>query len=300
MVRLALALALCALGSRIQAQEPSVELVSLMDLRFYDQNGGFMADGLCIVFPPESESKYTLAVRDAGGAVKATANLQLQKWGQYAVFDGLASLGVPVMNLGQPGNYVMSVDRDGKPMTSFAFEMKVSQSGDPFNPKKTFTREGPWRKSAFLTCPTGKPDQALVFHFWSHLGEIPKQGSKFPQATAKLYRGDEEIAAFKNKLTIAGETWRHYKRELFLPDRYVLSQEKLQSMDGDYRIVVESDGKAIKAFPLKVAGGKIQPHARTSFDTQPHTDYIVPKWIDRSSGSEGSYIQNDLFWLEAK
>ena len=77
MVRLALALALCALGSRIQAQEPSVELVSLMDLRFYDQNGGFMADGLCIVFPPESESKYTLAVHMDANFVRQTIALGL-------------------------------------------------------------------------------------------------------------------------------------------------------------------------------------------------------------------------------
>ena len=294
--------AVAALGSPLAAQSPAVEAVSLMDLRFYDANGGFMADGLCLVFPPDGDASYELVVRDEGGAVKGKAQMQLQRWGQYEVFDGLDSLGVPVFQVGEPGDYVMSVEKDGEALTSLAFTMDKQESGDPFNPRTTFTREGPWQALAFLSSVTGKPDGPMQFHFWSCLREIPKDGSKLPQADVTLRRGDEVLARFQSKLSISGETWRRFNRNLVVAQdgpTVQFTMERLLSEDGEYTLVLESGGKDVKSWPLVVEGGALRPHPRSAFGYEPATDYLVPKLIDTSRGSDGSYVQNDVTWLES-
>ncbi|MEO0422579.1 MAG: hypothetical protein AAF184_09610 [Pseudomonadota bacterium] len=225
------------LASSLQAQQPSAELVSLLDVGFYKNNGNFLADGLCLVFPPEGDATYELVVRDRSGAVKGKASLQVQKWTEYPVFDGLGSLGVPTLSLGEAGSYVMSVDKDGEPITSFPFQMEVEESGDPFQPGKNFHRQGPWQSLATPQSPVGN---------------------------------------------------------------YAFTLEGLLAREGNYRFVVEVEGRVVKSFPMTVSGGAVTPHPRTSFETKPHIHYVVPKFVDRSSGSSGGYKLFDIFWLESE
>ncbi|MEM9387910.1 MAG: hypothetical protein AAGA68_22845 [Pseudomonadota bacterium] len=292
------------LASSLQAQEPSAELVSLLDVGFYKNNGNFLADGLCLVFPPEGDATYELVVRDGSGAVKGKASLQVQKWTGYPVFDGLGSLGVPTLSLGEPGSYVMSVDKDGEPITSFPFQMEVEESGDPFQPGKSFYRQGPWQYLAFLASPAGKPDQPLSFHFWTNTREIGSEGSKPPKAQVRVLLDDEVVGLYKDPVSIAGSQWRRYRRNLATPQspvgNYAFTLEGLLAREGNYRFVVEVEERVVKSFPMTVSGGAVTPHPRTSFDTQPHTDYIVPKFVDRSSGSSGGYKLFDIFWLESE
>jgi len=294
--------ALLACAATKAAQEPSAELVSLMDLGFYDQNGGFFADGLCLVFPPDGERAFELVIRDQGGAVMGKAGLQVQGWSGMPVFDGLGSSGNPVIQLAEPGDYVLSVDMDGKPITSLSFTLGVEASDDPFDPRKTFHREGPWRELAFLASPAGKPDRPLSFSFWTGSKEIPRTGSKVPQASVRVMLGDELVALYKDPVSVSGTKWRRYGRDLVTPEeprgKHALTLEKLLARDGEYTVVVESGERVVKTYPLGVTGGKVRGHPRTSLATQPHTDYIVPKFVDRSSRSIGEPF--DAFWLESE
>lgn len=294
--------ALGTLASLASAQTPSAELVSLMDVGFYEQNGNFFADGLCLVFPPDGEKTYELVIRGADGAVQGKAGLQVQRWSEYPVFDGLGSRGVPVLELGKAGSFVMSVDMDGQPITSLPFTIEVEESGDPFQPGETFHREGPWRNLAFLASPAGKPDQPLAFHFWTNVREIPKVDAKHPKANVRVLLNDELVALYKDSVSIAGTKWKRHNRGLVTSEeprgRHAFTLEKLLARDGAYTVVVEAGEREIKRFPLVVAGGKVQPHPRTSFDTEPHTDYVVPKFVDRSSGSSGGFQMLDVYWLQ--
>jgi len=292
-------LALAALPS---AQQPSVELVSLLDVGFHERTGGFMAGGLCLVFPPEGEASYELVVRDTAGTVKGKAGLQVQDWSGQAVFDGLESLGVPVLEVGHAGDYVMSVDLNGEPITAFSFTMTVEESEDPFNPAKTFRREGPWRELGFLASPTGAPDQPLGFHFWTNGEELPE--AKPQRAEVRVLLGDELVALYKDPVSVSGAKWRRHRRDLVTPEKpvgnHAFTLEKLLARPGEYTVRVESGGRVVKTWPLVVANGKIAAHARTGLGTEPHTDYIVPKYIDRSAGSSGGYRSFDVFWLESR
>ncbi len=97
-----------------------------MQLRFYENQGGFLVEGLEVVFPP----------------------------------DGVAGL-APV---GEPGDYVLSVQIDGQPITSLPFSMKRENSSDPFNLTTTFVRERPWRDLAYFSDRPEVPDSHLEFN----------------------------------------------------------------------------------------------------------------------------------------
>ena len=294
--------ALLALASLPSAQKPSAELVSLLDVGFYERTGGFMAGGLCLVFPPEGQASYELVVRDAAGTVKGKAGLQVQGWSGLSVFDGLESLGVPVFQVGEAGSYVMSVDLNGEPITSYSFTMTAEESGDPFNPSTTFRREGPWRELGFLASPTGAPDQPLAFHFWTNADELPE--AKPQRADVRVLLGDELVALYKDPVSVSGTKWRRHRRNLVTPEEptgnHAFTLNKILARPGEYTVRVESGGEVVKSWPFLVKQGKVSAHARTDFSTEPRTDYMVPKYIDRSAGSSGGYRSFDVFWLESK
>ena len=134
-----------------QSYEPSIEYMSLLNMRFDAQNGFFMLQTLQTVFLPEGNPSVDFAIIDLEGKVMASVPLLIERWGSYPVFDALRPKGHPgIMSLENPGRYVMLALVNGNPITTLPFTLNVESSGDPFNPKKTFTRDGPWQSLAFF------------------------------------------------------------------------------------------------------------------------------------------------------
>jgi hypothetical protein len=172
-----------------------------MELRFYENQGGFLVEDLEVVFPPPGLKKATFVISRPNGEVVTTVSLRLETpLANYSVFGMFKPDGVPgLAPIGVAGDYVVSVHIDGQPITSLPFSMKREASNDPFNPKTTFVREGPWRDLAHFSVRVAEeePDSHLEFSWWTSLRELPP-GTKNPLVTLHLLYGGQEIAATRS------------------------------------------------------------------------------------------------------
>ena len=159
-----------------QTYQPAIEYQSLMQLRFYENQGNFLVEDLEVVFPPANSKKATFVITRATGAAVASVPLRLEApLAAYTMFGMYKPDGVPgSANVGEPGDYVLSVQLDGQPITTLPFSMKRESSNDPFNPRTTFVREGPWRDLAYFSSRVDAPaNNNLRFNWWTSLRELP-------------------------------------------------------------------------------------------------------------------------------
>lgn len=291
-----------AIGQTAAASQykPAIEYQSFMQLRFYENQGGFLVEGLEVVFPPPGLRKASFVVSKAGGGVVATVPLRLEApLASYTVFgmflpDGVAGL-APV---GEPGDYVLSVQIDGQPITNLPFSMKREASNDPFNPTTTFVREGPWRDLAYFSNRPEEPDSHLEFSWWTSLRELPP-GTKNPMVTLHLLHGGQEIAATRSPVVPTQTDWQFLYHEFVLPVTPVrwMTLADLTKRDGEYTVVAKVNGKPFKSYKAEVRGGQLQRHPRNSLNTEPHTDFISPRLVDTSARTTSRYAMRDTYWV---
>jgi hypothetical protein len=272
-----------------------------MQLRFYENSGGFLVEGLEVVFPPAGSKKATFVVARAGGQAVASVPLRLETpLASYTAFGMYMPDGVPgTAEVGEPGDYVLSVQVDGQPITTLPFSMKRDASSDPFNPKTTFIREGPWRDLAYFSSRTDDPDSHLEFNWWTSLRELPA-GTKERLVTVHIMRGGQEIASTRSPVVISQTDWQFFYQEFHFPaEKQVrwMTLADLTKADGDYTVVAKVNGKPFKSYAAVVKGGQLQRHPRNSLDTNPHTDFISPRLVDTSSRSTSQYTMRDTFWV---
>jgi hypothetical protein len=283
--------------------KPAIEYQSFMQLRFYENQGGFLVEGLEVVFPPLGLQKASFVVSKAGGGVVATVPLRLESpLASYTVFgmflpDGVAGL-API---GEPGDYVLSVQIDGQPITTLPFSMKREASNDPFNPTTTFVREGPWRDLAYFSNRPEEPDSHLEFSWWTSLRELPP-GTKNPLVTLHLLYGGQEIAATRSPVVPTQTDWQFLYHEFVLPATPVrwMTLADLTKRDGEYTVVAKVNGKPFKSYKAEVRGGQLQRHPRNSLNTEPHTAFISPRLVDTSARTTSRYAMRDTYWVTKK
>lgn len=286
--------------SAAQTYKAAIEYQSFMELRFYENQGGFLVEGLEVVFPPPDSRQASFVISRANGAVVATVPLRLEApLASYTVFgmfkpDAVSGL-API---GEPGDYVLSVQIDGQPITTLPFSMKRENSSDPFNPKTTFVREGPWRDLAYFSNRPEVPDSHLEFSWWTSLRELPP-GTKNPLVTLHLLYGGQEIAATRSPIVPTQTDWQFLYQEFVLPATPVrwMTLADLTKRDGEYTVVAKVNGKPFKSYKAEVRGGQLQRHPRNSMNTEPHTDFISPRLVDTSSRTTSSYAMRDTYWV---
>lgn len=282
---------------------PAIEYQSFMQLRFYENQGGFLVEGLEVVFPPPGLQKASFVVSKAGGEVLNTVPLRLEApLASYTVFgmflpDGVAGL-API---GEPGDYVLSVQIDGQPITTLPFTMKREASNDPFNPTTTFVREGPWRDLAYFSNRPEEQDSHLEFSWWTSLRELPP-GTKNPMVTLHLLYGAQEIAATRSPVVPTQTDWQFLYHEFVLPVTPVrwMTLADLTKRDGEYTVVAKVNGKPFKSYKAEVRGGQLQRHPRNSLNTEPHTAFISPRLVDTSARTTSRYAMRDTYWVVKK
>lgn len=284
------------------AYPPAIEYQSFMELRFYENQGGFLVEGLEVVFPPPGLQKATFVIARAGGGVVTTVPLRLETpLASYTVFgmfkpDAVSGL-API---GEPGDYVLSVEINGQAVTSLPFSMKRDASSDPFNPKNTFVREGPWRELAYFSTETDNPDSHLEFNWWTNLRELPP-GTKNPMVTLHILYGGAEIAATRGPIVPTTTDWNYYHHEFHFPaEKQVrwMTLADLTKRDGEYTVVAKVNGKPFKSYKAEVRGGQLQRHPRNRMETEPHTAFISPRLVDTSSRTSSRYTMRDTFWIK--
>ena len=200
-----------------QSYPPAIEYQSFMQLRFYEQQGGFLVEDLEVVFPPAGK-KATFVISRANGSVVNSVPLRLETpLASFTAFGMFKPDGNPGMApIGEPGDYVLSVQIDGQPITTLPFSMKREASNDPFNPKTTFTREGPWRDLAYFSVRTDEPDSHLEFNWWTSMRELPAR-VKRPLVTLHIMHGGKEIAATRSPVVPTQTDWQFLYQEFHFP-----------------------------------------------------------------------------------
>jgi hypothetical protein len=290
-------------SSAQQTYPPAIEYQSFMQLRFYENQGGFLVEDLEVVFPPAGGRKATFVVSRAGGGVVASVPLRLETpLATYTMFgmfkpDGVAG----TAEVGQPGDYVLSVQIDGQPITTLPFTMKREASNDPFNPTTTFVREGPWRDLGYFSSRTDTPDSHLEFNWWTSLRELPPGTPRGALVTLHFMRGAQEIAATRSPVVISQTDWQFFYQEFHFPaEKQVrwMTLADLTKTDGEYSVVAKVNGKPFKSYRAEVRGGKLQRHPRNDLNTQPHTDFISPRLVDTSSRTTSNYAMRDTYWVK--
>lgn len=275
-----------------------------MEMRFYENQGNFLVEGLEVVFPPPGNKKATFVVTRANGDVVATVPLRLETpLASYTMFGMYVPDGNPgSVNVGEPGDYIFSVHVDGQPITTMPFSMKREASSDPFNPKNTFVREGPWRDLAHFSVRSDDPDSHVEFSWWTSLRELPA-GTKSPMVTLHIMNGGQEIAATRSPIVPTQTDWQFLRQEFHFPtEKQVrwMTMADLTKRDGEYTVVVKVNGTPYKTYRAEVRGGKLQRHPRNAMEMQPRTSFISPRQVDTSSRTSSRYDMRDLYWVTKK
>ncbi|HXF04713.1 MAG TPA: hypothetical protein VNM72_04775 [Blastocatellia bacterium] len=281
---------------RGQEHKPAITYESLMDMRFYPARGGFLVETLGVVFPPPGDPPAELIIRKSGGETVGRVPLRLTRWPKWPAFGTLSPKGVPgTIDLGQAGDYVMAVKLGNEEITTMPFSLKLEASADPFNPKKTFYREGPWSSLAYLAAATEKPDDALRFCFWVSQQEIPGTKNRQQKASVHLLRGGQEVA-FANAI-LAWDDWTFLSLQLQEPQKRGFWPFKPAMLtDGSYTVAYKVEGRTIRTFSFQVKGGQIQRMARNQLGYTPHSDFLSPRIIATVNQDP---IMQDVFWIKA-
>ena len=288
-----------------QTYKPAIEFHSFMQLRFYENQGNFLVEDLEVVFPPAGSRKATFVITRANGAAVASVPLRLETpLATYTMFGMYKPDGVPGnANIGEPGDYVLSVQIDGRPVTTLPFSMKRESSNDPFNPKNTFVREGPWRDLAYFSDRTEQPGSNIQFNWWTSLRELPAGTPQRPLVTLHILHGAQEIAATRSPVVVSQTDWQFFNQELEVlgakPARWMTLAD-LTKKDGEYTVVAKVNGKPFKTYRAEVRGGQLQRHPRNALGYEPQTDFISPRMVDTSAGTTSRYVMRDTYWVVKK
>jgi hypothetical protein len=283
-----------------QANKPAVEYQSLLNTRFYEADGGFLVDGLHLVFPPPGKQRVMFTISKAGGEEVVSLPLRVEPFPQFPAFGKLLPDGGPgVVKLGQSGDFVITIKAGGEALTTMPFTLKEETGADPFNPKKRFVREGPWREWAYLSVPVGDDVNPHVgFSWWMSLRELPA-GMKRPLCTVHIMQGAQEIATGTGAVVPDQDDWLFYYKEFFQTKgagKQYATLASLTGRDGEYAVVVKANGQPIKSYTMQVKGGQIQRPDQSRLGYEPHTGFISPRMIDTSSRNS-DYQMQDTYWL---
>lgn len=300
---LLLAITTASTAASGQTNKPAIEHESLMTMRFYEANGGFLVEALEVVFPPAASDGATFVIAKPGGEVVASVPLRVEKLEGFPAFALFRpAVGNPGnVRIGQGGNFIMAVKIGNETITQFPFTLKEENSADPFKPGKSFVREGAWRDLAFLSTITDDPNALLNFNWWMSTRELPA-GMTRPKVTVHLLANGTEIAASRGPVVPDTLDWYFYERhELYMPSPQKsrwLTLAELSKLNGEIAVVVKANGQPVKTFKTQVQGGKLQGLDRSRLDFEPHTSFISPRYVDTTDRSRSTYTMRDMFWLK--
>ena len=287
-----------------QTYKPAIEYQSLMNLRYYEGQGGFLVEDLQVVFPPANIGNARFVIAEQGGAVVDTLPLRFERmefpaFGRFRPESGNPGL----VRVGRSGSFVMSVVVDGQTITSMPFTLSEDTNSDPFNPGKKFVRGGPFADFAYFSVVPDDPNGEVTFNWWMSLREIPG-GAKDAKVTLQLMANGKEIASRTDPVIPSLSDWEFTSHRQIsvpsLPKNHWLTLADLTKLNGEIAVVVKANGQPIKTYKTTVSGGQIQPMPRNALAFEPHAEFISPRYIDVSSGSNSRYKMYVMYWLKKK
>ena len=285
------------------ANKAAIEYESLMTMRFYEETGGFLVEGLEVVFPPSDASPATFVVTRPSGEVIASVPLRLERLEKFPAFGIFRPApGNPgIVRVAQAGDFVMAVRVGSETITTLPFSLRQQGGDDPFNPVKKFVRDGPWSDLAFFSVITDEAGAMLHFNYWLSTRELPP-GINRPKVTLHLLAGGKEIAASRAPVVPDTLDWYFYERKELIveatPKQRWLALSDLTKQDGEIVMLVKADGRPLKSYKTRVVGGRLQTLERSRLNTQPRTDFISPRYVDITDRSRSDFTMRDMFWVK--
>lgn len=291
-------------GTTVLAQQykPAIELQSLLNMRYYEANGGFLVEDLQVVFPPATIGAAKIVVVDAAGSVVDSVPLRYEKMEFPAFGRFRAASGNPGnLRVGKSGSFVMQVVVDGQTVTAMPFTLKEETGSDPFNPGRRFVRDGAWRDLGYFSVVPDDPSGEVRFSWWLSTTELPA-GMKRPKVTIHLLVNGKELAASIGPVVPDTVDWYFYAHKQLsvpsLPRNHWLTLSDITKQSGEVALVVKADGQPIKTYKTTVTGGQLQRLSRNALNFEPHVEWISPRFIDVSSGSNSSYKMFEMYWVK--
>ncbi|GIW26771.1 MAG: hypothetical protein KatS3mg070_0134 [Meiothermus sp.] len=283
-----------AIPSQAQtAYRPTVQLTDLLGLRFFPQSGLFQFDGLQIAFPKAGET-YSLELRRAGGAVIYKVGLDLQEVSGFPAFGWLnpQERGSDKFKLSEGGKYELAVRMGSQEIGVVAFEARATDSGDAFNPGKTFRLVGHWDRWAYLYTRDGEPNARLYVVGWVTDSEFgPNRSDRW--VTVQITKGGSVLC--KSEVFVDAPHWSRYRFDVARPNSNApCTLADLQKADGEYGLEFRSKARLLRKFNFRVANKQIQ---RIPRNTLP---YLSANWGGIPSKLVNSDLQlQETFWFEA-
>src|SRR6185295_13068451 len=246
-----------AAAAQLGNNRAAIEYDSLMNMRFYEESGGFLVEGLEAVFPPAGAAPATFVITKPSGEVISSVPLRfepLEKFPAFGVFRP-ASGNPGNIRVAQAGDFVMTVKVGNETITTLPFSLKQEVSSDPFNPSKKFVRDGPWSDLAFFSVITDDTSAMLHFNYWLSTRELPA-GLKQPKVTLHLLANGKEIATSRAPVVPDTLDWYFYERKELIveatPKQRWLALSDLTKQDGDIVMIVKANGQPIKSYKTRV------------------------------------------------
>jgi hypothetical protein len=286
---------------RAQTYKPAIEYQSLMNMRYYENNGGFLVEDLLLVFPPPNISSAKLVVTDATGSVVDTLPLRYERMEFPAFGRFRPESGNPGnVRVARTGSFIMSVIVDGQTITALPFTLKEESSSDPFNPGKRFIRDGRFGELAYFSVAPDDPNGEVTFNWWMSLREIPG-AAKNARVTIHLLVNGKEMAASAGPVIPTLTDWQFIQhRQLSVPGvprNHWLTLADLTRTNGEVALVVKADGQSLKTYETRVSGGQLQRLPQNALAFEPHAGFVSPRFIDTSAGTNSRYKMCEMFWL---
>ena len=296
-----LLLLLSATAAVAQSYKPATEYQSLMNMRYYEGNGGFLIEDLQLVFPPANVGSAKLVIADQSGEIVDSVPLRYERM-EFPAFGRLrpASGNPGNVNVGRSGSFIMSVIVDGQTITSMPFSLREETSSDPFKPGKRFVRDGSWRDLAYFSVVPDDPNGQVDFSWWLSTSELPA-GMTQPPVTIHLLVNGKEIAASRGPVIPTTNDWYFYEhKELSvptLPRNHWLTLADITRTNGEVALVVKANGQPIKTYKAHVTGGQLQRLSQNALNAEPHSGFISPRFIDTSAGTSSRYKMLEMYWV---
>lgn len=287
-----------AASGNAQARMPTAAMDSLLNMRFYEASGGFMIEGIEVAFAPADSDGWTLAIVDKDGNELASQPLRLESMPEFPAFAMLRPQGPGMVKSPGEGDFVMQVRQGDAVVTALPFALKQQRSGDEFNEKSTWLREGAWSELGYLAVRDGEPDSHVTFNWWDSIRTMPS-GAARANVTVHLMQGGKEVAASNPAVILSSPNWMFFSRELALTQGgEYLTKAALEKMDGAFTIEVRDGDKRIRSFAMRIKDGAMQAldHAKMTYPV--HHEILLPRTVDTSSGSNSSYHLLDVSWVK--
>jgi hypothetical protein len=83
-----------------------------------------------------------------------------------------------------------------------------------------------------------------------------------------------------------------------LPRNHWLTLADLTKLTGEIAVVVKANGQPVKTYKTSVSGGQIQPLTRNALTFEPHAEFISPRYIDVSAGTNSRYKMYVMYWMK--